>query len=91
MLEIGYLLGLELLTGNKSEINVHLVVPSIEQADLYKQRFLKKQREGNERVKIIWTDLTTFLNQWRQSPAHFSKDAVVVDEGDRLLIRDVSH
>jgi hypothetical protein len=42
-------------------------------------------------VKIIWTDVATFLSQWQQNPAQFAKAAVIVDEGDRLLIREVSH
>jgi hypothetical protein len=35
MLEVGYMLGLELLPGGKAEVEVHLVVPSKEQVGLY--------------------------------------------------------
>ena len=32
-----------------------------------------------------------FLRQWQEDPKELSKDVIVVDEGDQLLLREVAH
>ena len=92
MLELGYMMGrlLRPATGNR-EVNVRLIVPSPEQATLYKKRFAEKESQAETRINFIWQPLKEFLQQWIENPSQFNKDVLVADEGDQLLIRQVTH
>lgn len=91
MVEIGYLAALEHLSSNgKAQIKVHFVVPSTELANLHEHNFAKKQAEADKRVKFFWEDHSHFRQQWKTNPSSFSKDIVIIDEGDLMLTREVS-
>ena len=91
MVELGYLSALDHLGPNsKGQIKIHLVVPSIELAVLHELNFAKKQAEADKRVKFIWEDHSSFIQMWKANPSSFSKDIVIVDEGDLFLRRDIS-
>ena len=89
---MGYLLAKDILgIKTKAEIMVHLVVPSVPLAMLYKEKFKKKVSQADARIKIIWVDLGYFKEKWLDNPDMYDKHVVVVDEGDQLLLREISH
>ena len=71
----------------KTEVNIRLIVPSVEQAALYKKRFATKEAQAESRINFVWQALPVFLQQWSENPSVFNKDVIVADEGDQLLVR----
>ena len=55
MLELGFIMGRLLKSvKSKNEVNIRLIVPSKEQADLYKKRFEAKVAQAEDRLNFIW-------------------------------------
>ena len=51
---------------------------------------MKKAHQADKRVKFIWQDLASFKTKWRNEPVEYSKDIIIVDEGDLLLEKGIS-
>ena len=69
---------------------VRLVLQNADLVQYYKQLFSKKQALSDPRVSFDWISTATFQQNLLSAPEQYSKDCVIVDEGDTILVREVN-
>jgi len=92
MLEIGHILGLRLLNSKcKKPVKVTLVVANTDLVSYYKNLFSEKQALADPLISFEWLNIAVFKQLLADDSAKNSvADAIIVDEGDLLLEREVN-
>ena len=63
-----------------------LVLANADLVSNYMELFKEKQEKADPRVVFEWLSMATFKQHLLEDPAQFTKDCIIVDEGDTLLV-----
>ena len=91
MADLAHILALRALPrAGRKTIKVHLVLANEDLLKHYEQKFADKLKVADPRVKFEFLSIATFEKELKEDPKQYAKSVLVIDEGDTVLLKDVS-